>query len=99
MDERDESLSPAPADVVAWEQTGGIGRSGGGWSSPPGKGVYLTSIRGLASQQRIQTLPLAIGAAVCAGKTRGKWWPGTESNCRHGNFQLAPGFQLRQQAT
>ncbi len=76
-----EGLAPAPVDLVAWEQTGGIGRSGGGWSSPPGRGVYLTSIRALASEERIQTLPLAIGAAVCesldrrlgGGRCRLKW--------------------------
>ncbi len=65
-----ESLVPPAADIVAWEQTGGVGRDGRSWSSPAGKGVYLSLIRPLESRQRIQRLPLAIAVAVCEAVDR-----------------------------
>ncbi len=65
-----ESLVPPSAEIVAWEQTGGVGRDGRSWSSPAGKGAYLSLIRPLDSRQRIQRLPLAIAVAVCEAVDR-----------------------------
>ncbi len=61
-----EGLRAPGVDVIAWTQTGGIGRDGHEWSSPPGKGVYLTAMRALESTERIQLLPLAISVSLCA---------------------------------
>jgi BirA family transcriptional regulator, biotin operon repressor / biotin---[acetyl-CoA-carboxylase] ligase len=39
---REEDLSPPDSVLVALEQTGGRGRQGRGWESPPGEGLYVT---------------------------------------------------------
>ncbi|MEE8523166.1 MAG: biotin--[acetyl-CoA-carboxylase] ligase [Thermoanaerobaculia bacterium] len=85
-----ESLRAPAADVVAWTQTAGVGRDRRKWSSPPGKGVYLTAIRSLESTDRIQLLPLAISVSLC--ETVDRWLrppdaagvgdPGSEGVCR-----------------
>ena len=76
-----ESLVPPEMEVVAWGQTGGVGREGRRWASPAGKGIYATLIRHLASD-RIRRLPLAISATACetldrllggGGRCRLKW--------------------------
>jgi BirA family biotin operon repressor/biotin-[acetyl-CoA-carboxylase] ligase len=60
-----ESLRAPAADVVAWTQTAGVGRDGRTWSSPPGKGVYLTVIRSLESADQVQLLPVAVSVSLC----------------------------------
>ncbi len=60
-----ESLVPPPAEIVAWGQTGGVGRDGRSWSSPAGRGIYVTLLRRLDSKERIQRLPMAIAVTVC----------------------------------
>ena len=76
-----ERESPFPGlAVVAGEQTAGRGRLGRAWSSPAGRGVYLSVIRALPSQVPVG-LSLLAGAAVCAvlrercGLEAGLEWP------------------------
>ncbi len=51
--------------LLAWEQTAGRGRDGRSWSSPAGCGVYATRLGWFAGRERIPTLPLLAGAALC----------------------------------
>ncbi|HEX5759426.1 MAG TPA: biotin--[acetyl-CoA-carboxylase] ligase [Thermoanaerobaculia bacterium] len=62
--EREESLAP-PALILAFEQTGGIGRQGRSWASPPGKGVYATLGLQLRPAAALPTLPLLAGVGLC----------------------------------
>lgn len=68
------------AEIVAWRQVAGRGRLGRGWSSPPGRGAYVTLIRWGSVPEWLQVLPLraavALGAAINAhleGRCRLKW--------------------------
>lgn len=54
-----------PLLVLALEQTGGRGRFGRTWASPPGKGVYASMILPVASPELLQTLPLLVGVGLC----------------------------------
>lgn len=65
-----ENLVPPPADILAWEQTAGVGREDRSWSSPAGQGIYLTSIRTVAEADRIQLLPLSVSVALCESVNR-----------------------------
>ncbi len=74
-----EHAVPPSVDVVAWQQTAGMGREGRSWSSPPG-GVYATMIRPIADGVAVQTLPLLVATALCDalnrdldGRCRLKW--------------------------
>lgn len=77
-----ESLRAPVANVVAWTQTAGVGRDRRPWSSPAGKGVYLTAIRSLESTDRIQLLPLAISVSLCETVDRWLRPPGSQAACR-----------------
>lgn len=78
-----ESSWAPTADLLAWHQTGGLGREGRTWSSRPGRGVYVSLIRPLeakGSSVSPQTLPLLVATALCetlnlylAGRCRLKW--------------------------
>lgn len=57
-------LPPKPFGVTAWEQMEGRGRRGNRWLSPPGGGVYLTSVLPVPAA-RVSSLPLVAAAAVC----------------------------------
>lgn len=62
-----EGLTPPPVDLLAWEQTAGIGRLQHPWSSPAGRGIYGSSIRTLDADGQaadVQRLPLRIAVAV-----------------------------------
>lgn len=62
-----ESVDLKPVLILAREQTGGRGRRGRAWSSPPGKGVYATFVLPLDSVELLQTLPLLVGIGLCRG--------------------------------
>ncbi len=73
------SAKPLIADLLAWQQSAGMGREGRSWASPPG-GVYATMIRPLAADVAMQTLPLLVATALCEtlnidldGRCRLKW--------------------------
>jgi BirA family biotin operon repressor/biotin-[acetyl-CoA-carboxylase] ligase len=51
-------------ELVAYEQTGGRGRQGRTWVSPPGLGVYASVVGHLRDPQRLAVLPLAVAVAV-----------------------------------
>lgn len=51
--------------LVAWQQSAGRGRGGRSWSSPAGRGVYATRLGWFAGRDRIPTLPLLVGVALC----------------------------------
>ncbi|HKI03347.1 MAG TPA: biotin--[acetyl-CoA-carboxylase] ligase [Thermoanaerobaculia bacterium] len=53
-----------PLLVLAFEQSGGRGRQGRSWSSPPGKGVYATRVVAVADPAFLQTLPLLVGIGL-----------------------------------
>ncbi|MEM7350166.1 MAG: biotin--[acetyl-CoA-carboxylase] ligase [Acidobacteriota bacterium] len=68
----ENTWSPS-ADVLAWRQTGGVGRDGRAWSSPPGLGVYASLIRPLTpaeSSPATQALPLVVATALCKAVNR-----------------------------
>ncbi|MEZ5331356.1 MAG: biotin--[acetyl-CoA-carboxylase] ligase [Thermoanaerobaculia bacterium] len=72
---------PFPGLVLrAGEQTAGRGRRGRSWSSPPGRGLYLSVVRALP-REGVVALPLLVGAAVCDvlterfGLEAGLEWP------------------------
>ncbi|HSG38348.1 MAG TPA: biotin--[acetyl-CoA-carboxylase] ligase [Thermoanaerobaculia bacterium] len=54
-----------PLLLVALEQTGGRGRHGRTWSSPEGKGVYVTRVLTVAEPAQLQTLPLLVAVGLC----------------------------------
>lgn len=56
-----------PLLLLAREQTGGRGRQGRSWSSPPGRGVYATRVLAVESTELLQSLPLLVGAGLCRG--------------------------------
>lgn len=53
--------------LLALEQTGGRGRRGRSWSSPPGRGVYATRVVQTDEPARLQRLPQLVGLGLCAG--------------------------------
>ncbi|HEY4591702.1 MAG TPA: biotin--[acetyl-CoA-carboxylase] ligase [Thermoanaerobaculia bacterium] len=59
----DERLRPLV--LLAFEQTGGRGRQGRSWSSPAGKGAYVTRVIEAADPALLQTLPLLVGVGLC----------------------------------
>jgi BirA family transcriptional regulator, biotin operon repressor / biotin---[acetyl-CoA-carboxylase] ligase len=59
----DEKLRPLV--LLAFEQTGGRGRQGRSWSSPAGKGAYVTRVIEAADPGLLQTLPLLVGVGLC----------------------------------
>jgi len=57
--------------VVAERQTGGRGRMGRQWHSPPGCGLYFSVLlRPTASPAELAQLALVVGVAVCSAMTR-----------------------------
>jgi BirA family transcriptional regulator, biotin operon repressor / biotin---[acetyl-CoA-carboxylase] ligase len=59
----DERLRPLV--LLAFEQTGGRGRQGRSWSSPAGKGAYVTRVIETDDPALLQTLPLLVGVGLC----------------------------------
>jgi BirA family transcriptional regulator, biotin operon repressor / biotin---[acetyl-CoA-carboxylase] ligase len=59
----DERLRPLL--LLAYEQTGGRGRQGRSWSSPAGKGAYVTRVIAADDPALLQTLPLLVGVGLC----------------------------------
>jgi BirA family biotin operon repressor/biotin-[acetyl-CoA-carboxylase] ligase len=51
--------------LVALEQTGGRGREGRTWVSPPGTGLYASLLIELENPGLVQNLPLAVGVGLC----------------------------------
>jgi BirA family biotin operon repressor/biotin-[acetyl-CoA-carboxylase] ligase len=51
--------------VVAQEQTGGRGREGRSWVSPPGAGLYASLLIEVPDRDLVQNLPLAVGVGLC----------------------------------
>jgi BirA family biotin operon repressor/biotin-[acetyl-CoA-carboxylase] ligase len=75
-----EAESVLPTLILALEQTGGRGRQGRSWSSPPGKGVYASRILAVGDIELLQSLPLLAGVGLCRalsphlpGPCRLKW--------------------------
>jgi BirA family biotin operon repressor/biotin-[acetyl-CoA-carboxylase] ligase len=62
---QNESLAVHPLVLIAYEQSGGRGRQGRTWSSPPGKGAYVTRVVEAADPGLLQTLPLLVGVGLC----------------------------------
>jgi BirA family biotin operon repressor/biotin-[acetyl-CoA-carboxylase] ligase len=60
----EDELALAGAALIAWEQTGGRGRQGRPWESPPGAGVYATVVGRLGDAAALQVLPLAVACAL-----------------------------------
>jgi BirA family biotin operon repressor/biotin-[acetyl-CoA-carboxylase] ligase len=60
-----EHLAVHPLVLIAFEQSGGRGRQGRSWSSPPGRGAYVTRVVEAADPGLLQTLPLLVGAGLC----------------------------------
>ncbi|MEA2560730.1 MAG: BirA family transcriptional regulator [Acidobacteriota bacterium] len=54
-----------PLLILALEQSGGRGRQGRTWTSPPGKGVYATRVLTVQNASVLQTLPLLVGVGLC----------------------------------
>ena len=54
-----------PLLILALEQSGGRGRQGRVWTSPPGKGVYATRVLTVQDAKVLQTLPLLVGIGLC----------------------------------
>ncbi len=53
-----------PLLILALEQSGGRGRQGRTWASPPGKGVYATRVLTVQDAKVLQTLPLLVGVGL-----------------------------------
>jgi BirA family transcriptional regulator, biotin operon repressor / biotin---[acetyl-CoA-carboxylase] ligase len=62
---QDENETLRPLLILAYEQTGGRGRQGRSWSSPAGKGVYVTRVIAADDPALLQTLPLLVGIGLC----------------------------------
>lgn len=54
-----------PLLILALEQSGGRGRQGRAWTSPPGKGVYATRVLTVQDAGVLKTLPLLAGIGLC----------------------------------
>src|SRR5919109_3493094 len=55
----ENELSLPQAMIIAGEQFAGVGRNARAWSSPPGKGIYATTLLTRQSSD-LSVLPLAI---------------------------------------
>ena len=53
-----------PLLILALEQSGGRGRQGRTWASPPGRGVYATRVLTVEDAAVLQTLPLLVGIGL-----------------------------------
>jgi BirA family biotin operon repressor/biotin-[acetyl-CoA-carboxylase] ligase len=53
-----------PLLILALEQSGGRGRQGRTWTSPPGKGVYATRVLTVQDAKALQALPLLVGIGL-----------------------------------
>jgi len=62
---QNEYLTVHPLVLIAYEQSGGRGRQGRTWSSPAGKGAYVTRVVEAAEPGILQTLPLLVGVGLC----------------------------------
>lgn len=58
---------PRRALLAAWQQTAGRGRRGRPWSSPAGRGVYVTWIEPLENPEWRARLPLVVSVALAEG--------------------------------
>ena len=78
--------------LLATRQTGGIGRHGRPWSSPPG-GLWITLLWPLESGELPATVSLQIGLAVrrVLGRALG---PGYDAECKWPNDVLCGGKKL-----
>ena len=84
--DRARDLAEAGADpftvVIAEEQTGGRGREGRRWVSPPGSGLWMSVVAPPLEVSARQILPLSAGLATCRavesaapGVRAGLKWP------------------------
>ena len=62
---QNEYLAVHPLVLIAFEQSGGRGRQGRTWSSPAGRGAYVTRVVEAADPALLQTLPLLVGVGLC----------------------------------
>ncbi|HEY0511389.1 MAG TPA: biotin--[acetyl-CoA-carboxylase] ligase [Thermoanaerobaculia bacterium] len=62
---QNESQSLHPLVLLAFGQSGGRGRQGRSWSSPAGKGAYVTRVVEAEDPVLLQTLPLLVGGGLC----------------------------------
>jgi BirA family biotin operon repressor/biotin-[acetyl-CoA-carboxylase] ligase len=68
---QNESQTLHPLLLLAYGQSGGRGRQGRSWSSPPGKGAYVTRVVEAADPALLQTLPLLVGVGLCRALSAG----------------------------
>ncbi|HEX3130297.1 MAG TPA: biotin--[acetyl-CoA-carboxylase] ligase [Thermoanaerobaculia bacterium] len=61
---QNEEQAVRPLLVLALEQTGGRGRQGRVWTSPPGKGVYASRVIAVEDASLLQSLPLLVGVGL-----------------------------------
>jgi BirA family biotin operon repressor/biotin-[acetyl-CoA-carboxylase] ligase len=62
---QDASEPLYPLVILAYGQSCGRGRQGRSWSSPAGKGAYVTRVVGTDDPALLQTLPLLVGVGLC----------------------------------
>lgn len=62
----DDGEEVPPAAVLAYEQSGGRGRQGRPWSSPPGAGIYCTMVRRIETTELLRQVPLAVALGLGA---------------------------------
>jgi biotin-(acetyl-CoA carboxylase) ligase len=65
VDLESEGLDLKPMLVLAFAQSGGRGRQGRSWSSPPGQGVYATLAQPYQQPELLPALPLLVGVGLC----------------------------------
>lgn len=68
---QNESQTLHPLLLLAYGQSGGRGRQGRSWSSPAGKGAYVTRVVEAADPALLQTLPLLVGVGLCRALSGG----------------------------
>jgi BirA family biotin operon repressor/biotin-[acetyl-CoA-carboxylase] ligase len=68
---QNESQTLHPLLLLAYGQSGGRGRQGRSWSSPAGKGAYVTRVVEAADPALLQTLPLLVGVGLCRALSAG----------------------------
>lgn len=56
-----------PFVVAALEQVAGRGRLGRSWSSPRGRGAYVSLVAPGCSREALSSLPLLVGVGLCRG--------------------------------
>lgn len=59
--------------VVADHQTGGLGRRGRRWESPPGRGLAVSAVVPAVAPEVMGWLPLAAGLALVRALTESRW--------------------------